>query len=43
MSLNIAVGARVTPGDPHYILDEPGYYLAYPTILITGRRPVESL
>lgn len=33
----------LTPGDPHYILDEPGYYLACPTILVTGRRPDESL
>ncbi len=29
----------LTPGDPHYVLDEPGYFLVLPATLATGRRP----
>lgn len=29
----------ITPGDPHYILDEPGYFYVLPATLATGRRP----
>lgn len=29
----------LTPGDPYYVLDEPGYYLILPVTLATGRRP----
>lgn len=30
--------ALLTPGDPEYVVDEPGYYLIHPTLLVTGRR-----
>lgn len=30
----------LTPSDPRYVLDEPGYFVMHPTILATGRRPV---
>lgn len=29
----------LTPGNPDYILDEPGYFIAHPATLSTGRRP----
>ncbi|MGH3753269.1 MAG: methyltransferase domain-containing protein [Pseudonocardiaceae bacterium] len=32
----------LTPGDPDYILDEPGCFLVHPATLATGRRPVEA-
>lgn len=32
----------LTPGDPHYVLDEPGYFVVHPTTLATGRRPLEA-
>ncbi|MGC9438120.1 class I SAM-dependent methyltransferase [Streptomyces sp. WG5] len=28
----------LTPGRPEYVVDEPGYYLVHPTLLVTGRR-----
>jgi SAM-dependent methyltransferase len=31
----------LTPGDPHYILDEPGYFVVLPATLVTGRRSRE--
>lgn len=30
----------LTPGNPCYIVDEPGFFIVHPTILATGRRPV---
>lgn len=27
-----------TPGDPRYVLDEPGWFALHPTVLVTGRR-----
>ncbi|OKK02977.1 SAM-dependent methyltransferase [Streptomyces sp. CB02400] len=30
--------ALLTPGRPEYVVDEPGYYLIHPTLLVTGRR-----
>lgn len=33
----------LTPGDPLYVLDDPGYFIAFPTILATGRRPEMAL
>ncbi|WP_255308316.1 SAM-dependent methyltransferase [Streptomyces marincola] len=32
-----AVGL-LTPGGPDYVLDEPGYYVVHPTLLVTGLR-----
>lgn len=32
----------LTPGDPGYILDEPGCFLVYPVTLATGRRPTDA-
>jgi SAM-dependent methyltransferase len=29
----------LTPGDPHYVLNEPGYYIVLPATLSTGKRP----
>lgn len=31
--------ALLTPGDPRCVLDEPGYYVVHPTLLVSGRRP----
>lgn len=28
----------LTPGDPAYVLDEPGHFVVHPTLLVTGRR-----
>jgi hypothetical protein len=28
----------LTPGNPQYIVDEPGFFVMHPTILATGRR-----
>ncbi|MFD4985473.1 class I SAM-dependent methyltransferase [Streptomyces sp. NPDC058374] len=28
----------LTPGNPEYVVDEPGYYLVHPALLVTGRR-----
>lgn len=33
----------LTPGDPNYILDEPGYFAVLPATLATGRRSREML
>lgn len=27
------------PDDPDYVLDDPGYFVVHPTLLVTGRRP----
>ncbi|MGP4030155.1 hypothetical protein [Actinomadura sp. 3N407] len=32
------VRALLTPGDPGYAADRPGYYIVHPTLLATGRR-----
>ncbi|MDQ3761421.1 MAG: class I SAM-dependent methyltransferase [Actinomycetota bacterium] len=32
----------LTPGDPHYVLDEPGYFIVLPATLSTGKRPENS-
>lgn len=32
----------LTPGDPGYVIDEPGYFVVHPTLLATGKRPVEG-
>lgn len=32
----------LTPGDPNYVMDEPGYFAMFPTILVTGRKPTEA-
>lgn len=31
----------LTPGDPHYVLKEPGYFLVFPATLSVGRLPAE--
>jgi hypothetical protein len=28
----------LTPGNPHYVMDEPGIFVMHPTILATGRK-----
>jgi hypothetical protein len=28
-----------TPGGPRYVVDEPGYHVVQPAVLVTGRRP----
>ncbi|WP_186781630.1 MULTISPECIES: cyclopropane-fatty-acyl-phospholipid synthase family protein [unclassified Streptomyces] len=30
--------ALLTPGNPEYVVDEPGYYLVHPALLVTGLR-----
>ncbi|AUS77037.1 class I SAM-dependent methyltransferase [Actinoalloteichus sp. AHMU CJ021] len=32
------LGTLLTPGGQGYVLDDPGYYLVHPTLLVTGRR-----
>ena len=27
------------PGQPSYVVDEPGFYVMHPALVITGRRP----
>jgi SAM-dependent methyltransferase len=29
----------LTPGGPHYVMDEPGFFVMHPTILATGHKP----
>jgi hypothetical protein len=32
----------LTPGNPQYVVDKPGYFVMHPTVLATGRRPVSE-
>jgi SAM-dependent methyltransferase len=33
------IEALLAPGQPSYVVDEPGFYVMHPALVITGRRP----